>query len=115
MFRFQAWTIQSLAFLLFSWYFGKGLMGRIRIFVTYCVVPFSCQTIGFILHTMYGYSEKTYIVLVCMSYSVWISQTFFKTFLRLVWYALELIGKGCFKLCTVEAESVVTDDNIIPV
>jgi hypothetical protein len=96
----------------FVWYFGTGLIGRIRIFISYIGFPCVCQLLGFILYEIYGKDKRMYIVLICMSYSLWILQTVFKTILWMIC----IMGKYLFQYCCmVKKASVVTNDNIIAV
>ena len=103
----------------FAWYFGKGFIGRIRIFASYCAIPFIFQVLGFLSYIVFDKGEKMYVVLICMSYSAWILQTLFKNVLYLMYKIIQFMGKKCFKFWTIEKDSdeppVVSDINIVKV
>lgn len=101
-----------------SWYFGKGFTGRMRILFTYLIVPLISQLLGFLYYVFYQ-NSMMYITIVCLSYSIWVLQTFVKfivfnilCFLRNMMYAMYIY---CLELCTVTLVGEVSDDNIEPV
>lgn len=98
-----------------SWYFGKGLTGRIRIFLTYFASPFIFQALGFLSHVKYD-NEELYVILISMSYALLIMQTIFKTVMFAIFCTIGRIFNECFQCWTVETEpGQITNENITPV
>ena len=95
-----------------SWYFGKGVIGRIRIFSTYVILPFIFQFLGFLSY-VHHHNEKLYTILICMSYGGFIMQTIFKYIILSIYIIIKCLWKKCFICCTVETEpGEVMDVNI---
>lgn len=95
----------------FSWYFGKGYAGRVRIFFTCALVPFIFQTVGLLMLIMYD-RKDVYFTMVGASYVGWCAQTILKSIAYMLYVAWKWFISQCFLFWTVEITPTVKNTNL---